>query len=93
MTEHIRMAALVWLNDIAYSITRADYTPEQERRLAQSSLQFIKELEEMASKEMTAVKPTWQCGKAYCGRCGKRIPMKIGACYCHKCGRKIQWKP
>ena len=37
------------------------------------------------------VKPTWKDGKAYCGACGKRIPLKIGARYCHKCGRGVAW--
>lgn len=36
-------------------------------------------------------KPTWQQGKAYCGQCGCRIPLKIKARYCHKCGTKINW--
>ena len=43
-------------------------------------------------KEQEAVKPTWQQGKAYCGSCGKRIPLKIGARYCHKCGKELKWK-
>ena len=42
-------------------------------------------------KEQEAVKPTWQQGKAYCGSCGKRIPLKIGARFCHKCGKAVQW--
>lgn len=40
-------------------------------------------------KEHEAVEPTWQQGKAYCGSCGKRIPLKIGARFCHKCGKPI----
>ena len=43
-------------------------------------------------KEREAVEPTWQQGKAYCGSCGKRIPLKIGARYCHKCGRAVKWE-
>lgn len=42
-------------------------------------------------KEQEAVEPTWQQGKAFCGSCGKRIPLKIGARYCHKCGRAVKW--
>lgn len=42
-------------------------------------------------KEQEAVSPTWQQGKAYCGSCGKRIPLKIGARYCHKCGNPVRW--
>ena len=43
-------------------------------------------------KEQESVSPTWQQGKAYCGSCGKRIPLKIGARFCHKCGRQVSWK-
>ena len=43
-------------------------------------------------KEQEAVAPTWQQGKAYCGSCGKRIPLKIGARYCHKCGQAVKWE-
>ena len=39
------------------------------------------------------VKPTWRQGKAYCSKCGKRIPRKTNAHYCHKCGTKIDWQP
>lgn len=39
-----------------------------------------------------SVAPEWRQGKAYCGNCGKRIPLKIGARFCHKCGREIDWK-
>ena len=41
--------------------------------------------------EQEPVEPTWQQGKAYCGSCGKRIPLKIGARYCHKCGSSVKW--
>ena len=43
-------------------------------------------------KEQEAVEPTWQQGKAYCGSCGKRIPLKIGARFCHKGGKELKWK-
>jgi len=43
-------------------------------------------------KEQRAVEPTWQQGKAYCGSCGKRIPLKIGARFCHKCGQAVKWE-
>ncbi len=42
--------------------------------------------------EQEAVEPTWRQGKAYCGACGKRIPLKIGARFCHKCGRSVKWE-
>ena len=41
-------------------------------------------------KKQEAVEPTWRQGKAYCGSCGKRIPLKIGARYCHKCGKAVK---
>lgn len=37
------------------------------------------------------MKPTWRRGKAYCGACGRRIPLKIKARFCHKCGQWIEW--
>lgn len=43
-------------------------------------------------KKQEAVKPTWQQGRAYCGSCGRRIPLKIGARYCHKCGKALKWE-
>lgn len=43
-------------------------------------------------KEQEAVKPTWRQRKAYCGSCGKRIPLKIGARFCHKCGKAVKWE-
>ena len=43
-------------------------------------------------KEQESVSPTWQQGKAYCGSCGKRIPLKIGARFCHKCGKPVLWE-
>ena len=43
-------------------------------------------------KEQEAVEPTWQQGKAYCGSCGRRIPLKIGARFCHKCGQAVKWE-
>lgn len=49
------------------------------------------EHEVCANCSYKAVKPEWRQGKAYCGACGKRIPMKIKAHYCHKCGRKVWW--
>lgn len=42
---------------------------------------------------MNPVRPTWRDNKAYCGQCGKRIPLKINANCCHKCGREINWLP
>ncbi len=94
MTNYSRLATIVWLTDMATSEPgfRDGYTLEEDRKMAQNTLQLIEELEGIAGKETNAFIPLWQNGKAYCGQCGKRIPIKIGARYCHKCGRKIQWK-
>ena len=45
------------------------------------------------AKAIAPVRPTYRQGKAYCGACGKRIPLKIKANFCHKCGRQILWIP
>ena len=42
-------------------------------------------------KDLEPIKPTFQQGKAYCGKCGCRIPTKIKARFCHKCGKEIKW--
>lgn len=55
------------------------------------SLECIEDILELLKKQ-DAVKPTGQQGKAYCGACGKRIPLKIGARFCHKCGIPILWE-
>ena len=48
--------------------------------------------ENFGNLPVTSAKPTWQQGKAYCGACGKRIPLKIKARFCHKCGKEIDWQ-
>lgn len=40
-------------------------------------------------KEQEAVKPTWTCGKPFCGVCGLWIP---GGKFCSACGRQIAWE-
>ena len=44
-------------------------------------------------REQEPVKPSWRQGKAYCGACGIRLPMKRfkSKPYCSHCGRKVQW--
>lgn len=39
-------------------------------------------------KEQEAVKPTWTCGKPFCGACGLRIH---GGKFCSECGKPIAW--
>ena len=42
-----------------------------------------------------AVVPTWNQGKAYCGKCGQRLPRKREdrkINYCGYCGRPVKWK-
>ena len=45
-------------------------------------------------KEQEPVKPTWSQGKAYCGKCGHRLPRnrtdkEIN--YCGYCGQEVKW--
>lgn len=45
-------------------------------------------------KEQEPVKPTWSQGKAYCGKCGQRLPRKRSdkeINYCGYCGQKVKW--
>lgn len=44
-------------------------------------------------KEQAAFKPEWSCGKAYCGACGKRLPLKRWKHkpFCPSCGREVDW--
>lgn len=47
--------------------------------------------EACANCPIVPVRPTWRQGKAYCGKCGKRIPDRIKAKFCCKCGQMIHW--
>ncbi len=41
------------------------------------------------------VVPTWNCGRAYCGNCGQKLPIKridMGISYCGYCGWKVKWE-
>ena len=40
-------------------------------------------------KEQEAVKPTWTCGKPFCGACGLQIR---GGKFCSECGKPIAWE-
>ena len=45
-------------------------------------------------KEQEPVKPTWSQGKAYCGKCGQRLPRKRAdkeINYCGYCGQEVKW--
>ena len=45
-------------------------------------------------KEQEPVKPTWSQGKAYCGKCGHRLPRKRAdkeINYCGYCGQAVKW--
>ena len=38
--------------------------------------------------------PTWSQGKAYCGKCGQRLPRKRAdkeINYCGYCGQEVKW--
>jgi len=55
--------------------------------LMRDSLELLKEQEPM--------EPTWDCGKAYCGDCGRKLPRKKAdreINYCSYCGRSVKWK-
>ena len=79
-----REKAINGLNEIThYDGEQMFYNDIFIRGIADDALELLKEQE--------AVEPTWRQGKAYCGSCGKRIPLKIGARYCHKCGRTVKW--
>ena len=46
-------------------------------------------------KEQEPASPTWEQGKAYCGKCGQRLPRKRAdreINYCGYCGRPVKWK-
>ena len=45
-------------------------------------------------KEQEPALPTWSQGKAYCGKCGQRLPRKSAdreINYCSYCGRAVKW--
>ena len=45
-------------------------------------------------KEQEPLKPTWSQGKAYCGKCGQRLPRKRAdreINYCGYCGQAVKW--
>ena len=45
-------------------------------------------------KEQEPAMPTWRQGKAYCGKCGQRLPRKRAdreINYCGYCGQAVKW--
>ena len=45
-------------------------------------------------EEQEPALPTWSQGKAYCGKCGHRLPRKRAdreINYCSRCGRAVKW--
>ena len=45
-------------------------------------------------KEQEPALPTWSQGKAYCGRCGQRLPRNMAdkeINYCGYCGQAVKW--
>lgn len=78
MTQYARSAAIVWLNYIANGLGD-QYTPEENKRFADSALQIIKELQEQNAvvnrvvmcKDCVFAEDTnlpWQHGKKWCDR-------------------------
>ena len=57
---------------------------ENLKQMAQSMMKGVCLL-----KEQEAVRPTWSCGKPYCGSCGLQIR---GGKYCSECGAQIAWE-
>ena len=46
-------------------------------------------------KEQEPALPTWSQGKAYCGKCGQRLPRKRAdreTNYCSCCGQAVKWE-
>ena len=55
---------------------------------------WAKEMAEELLKEQEPMKPTWSQGKAYCGKCGQRLPRKSvdrEINYCGYCGQAVKW--
>ena len=56
---------------------------------------WAKEMAEELLKEQKPTLPTWSQGKAYCGKCGQRLPRKSADMeinYCGYCGQAVKWE-
>lgn len=56
---------------------------------------WAKEMAERLLKEQEPASPTWEQGKAYCEKCGQKLPRKKAdreINYCSYCGRPVKWK-
>ena len=54
---------------------------------------WAKEMAEELLKEQEPALPTWSQGKAYCGKCGHRLPRKRAdkeINYCGYCGQAVK---
>lgn len=57
------------------------------------SLICVKDILELLKEQEPAL-PTWSQGKAYCGKCGHRLPRKgadMEINYCGYCGWAVKW--
>ena len=64
-------------------------TPEMSLRIGRVITSAIALL-----KGQEPVKPTWSQGKAYCGKCGHRLPRNRAdreINYCGYCGQAVKW--
>ena len=87
--EMDRKCVYDWLNEVYTdpSLSYCRYTDEKIRIFAHDALGLLKEQEPAL--------PTWSQGKAYCGKCGQKLPRKrenkeINFCGC--CGQAVKWK-
>lgn len=87
------------MTDRAYIVSR---TLEDKIAIAENNDQntlfvTIDALKEILAllKDQEAALPTWSQGKAYCGKCGQRLPKKSAdreINYCCYCGRSVKWE-
>lgn len=77
------------INELRYCIDVADQYDFIEETVRVPVLRGALELLE-DKKPWT---PTFNCGKAYCGKCSQRIPKKhvMKSHYCSNCGCAIDW--
>ena len=66
---------------------------EMDKKEKAKTVEWIDDTLELL-KEQEPVKPTWSQGKAYCGKCGQRLPRKREdreINYCGYCGQAVKW--
>ena len=76
-----REQVLSWLEWLTFDDWHMYHSDSEVQNIAKAAFDLLKEQE--------AVRPTWSCGKPYCGSCGLRIR---GGKYCSECGAPIAWE-